>query len=91
MFFILYNTRPHEHCAFRNDDDDDDDVDDDDDDNDVIDDDDDDNDVIDDDDDDNDDCVGSGGVEVTPIKVKIKDGNGTRNPRVINERFVLVM
>ena len=45
LFFILYNTRPHEHCAFKNDDDDD-------------------------DDDDNDDCVGSGGVEVTPIRRK---------------------
>ena len=54
LFFILYNTRPHEHCAFKNDDDDDDDVIDDDD----------------DDDDDNDDCVGSGGVEVTPIRRK---------------------
>ena len=60
LFFILYNTRPHEHCAFKNDDDDDDDDDADDD-----------NDVIDDDDDDgNDDCVGSGGVEVTPIRGK---------------------
>ena len=56
LFFILYNTRPHGHCAFKNDDDDDAD-----DDNDVID---------DDDDDDNDDCVGSGGVEVTPIRRK---------------------
>ena len=53
LFFILYNTRPHEHCAFKNDDDDDDVIDDDDD-----------------DDDDNDDCVGSGGVEVTPIRRK---------------------